>query len=408
MNFLTTTNMHIMKISLKTLLVLPAALLIFSLPACHDHHNHGHDHSEDEAQDDHEASYHLTRMQIDQVGIEYGDLTDMKINDYIEATGTLGLPPNAYSSVSAKAEGFIAGSNKYIEGSYIRRGTVMAWLENPEFIQKQQDYLEVKAKLDFLRRELERQEELVSAEAGVQKDVERLEADVLVQEARLKGTAGYLAYLGLDVAGLTADNIRQRIAIKAPISGYLTSINMHNGMFVEPKMELMEIVDESHLHLELDVFEKDIALVKDGQHITYSVPAVGNTLYEGEVHIIGKEFNTENKTVRVHGHLEKERPLFIKDLFITAKIWLTDQTVPALPEEAIIKDGVTSYIFAAGDDGSSEEVEFEKINVLPGVADNGYVAVKLMDEIPEGMRIVTSGAFYIYAQSMSGELEHSH
>ena len=179
-------------------------------------------------------------------------------------------------------------------------------------------------------------------------------------------------------------------------------------MYVEPNLELMEIVSENHLHLELDVFEKDIANLKEGQRISYSVPAMGNTVYEGEVHVIGKEFNTENKTVRIHGHLEKIRPRFIKDLFIDAKIWLTDQTVQALPEKAIIKDGASSYIYVANDRLEGDEVKFEQIMVIPGTTDKGYTSVKLINGIPNGMRIVTEGAYYVYAQSKAGELEHEH
>ena len=178
-------------------------------------------------------------------------------------------------------------------------------------------------------------------------------------------------------------------------------------MYVTPQMELMEIVNENHLHLELDVFEKDIANVEKGQPISYTVPALGNTVYDGEVHVIGKEFNTENKTVRIHGHLEKERPKFIKDLFVEAKIWLNDQTVQALPEKAIIKDGDFSYIYVANDN-TDEEIKFEQIKVLPSNTDNGFTAVKLIDQIPDGMKIVTEGAYYVYAQSKAGELEHEH
>ena len=52
------------------------------------------------------------------------------------------------------------------------------------------------------------------------------------------------------------------------------------------------------------------------------------------------------------------------------------------------------------------EIQFEKINVLPGSTDNGFTAIKLLDTIPEGMKIVTKGAYYVNAQSKAGELEH--
>jgi len=52
-----------------------------------------------------------------------------------------------------------------------------------------------------------------------------------------------------------------------------------------------------------------------------------------------------------------------------------------------------------------DELKFEKIMVIPGITDNGFTSVKLIDEIPEGMKIVTDGAYYVYAQSKAGELE---
>jgi cobalt-zinc-cadmium efflux system membrane fusion protein len=309
--------------------------------------------------------------------------------------------------VSAKAEGFIKESKKYVEGSYIKKGAVIGYLENPEFIQKQQTYLEVQSELTFLNQELARQQKLVTANAGIEKKLQQLQSEVNSKTATIKGIAKQLAYLGFNTTNLTPDNITERIAIVSPMSGYITSVNMHNGMYVTPQMELMEIVDENHLHLELDVFEKDIANVKTGQTISYTVPALGNEVFDADVYIIGKEFNTQNKTVRIHGHLEKKRPKFIKELFVEAKIWLNDQTVQALPEKAIIKDGDFSYIYVANDN-ADDELKFEPIKVIPSNSDNGFTAVKLIDQIPDGMKIVTDGAYYVFAQSKAGELSHEH
>jgi len=284
----------------------------------------------------------------------------------------------------------------------------MGHLENPEFIQQQQAYLEVQAELTFLHQELERQTRLVNANAGVAKKQQKLQSDVNMKTATLKGIGKQLAYLGINTSNLSPDNITERIALISPMAGYITSINMHNGMYVTPQQELMEIVDEKHLHLELDIFEKDISSILKGQKISYTVPAMGNQVYDGEVHIIGKEFNTENKTVRIHGHLEKERPKFIKDLFVEAKIWLNDQTVQALPEKAIIKDGASSYIYVANDQTDEDEIKFEAIRVVQGTTDNGFTSVKLIDVIPDKMKIVTEGAYYVFAQSKAGELSHEH
>jgi len=413
---------------LYQIIIIIASLIYFTACHNHDHSNggHGHDPHDDHGDHDHdhdhdhalvhsgvkehheEGKIYLTKEQVQTMEIEFGSFSKVKINDFVRATGTLGLPPNAYSSVSAKAKGFIKNSNKYVEGSYVKKGAIMAWLENSEFIKQQQEYLEVAAALTFLEQELQRQQGLVDAKAGVAKNLQKLQSDVNVKKATLKGLSTQLSVLGIETDQLTTENIKNEIAIISPMSGFITSVKMHNGIFVEPQMELMEIVNENHLHLELDVFEKDISLIKKDQKISYTVPALGNTTYEGEVHVLGKEFNSINKTVRIHGHLEKERPEFIKDLFIDAKIWLNDHTLEALPEKAIIKDGASSYIYATDAKGEGDEFKFEPLMVIPGKTDNGFTSVKLIDAIPEGMEIVTAGAYYVYAQGKVATLEHSH
>jgi len=142
--------------SILSILSVAVMLLIFSCGHEHtegDGHDHGHEghnhgvkeeaHSEDDGHghghgDHKEGEIHLTNEQIKTMNIQFGGFSEIKINDFVSATGTLGLPPNALTSVSAKSNGFIKNSNKYVEGSYVKKGVVMAYLENPEFIQHQQ------------------------------------------------------------------------------------------------------------------------------------------------------------------------------------------------------------------------------------------------------------------------------
>lgn len=384
----------------------------------HDHsHNHGEEstgHSENDGHDhgtgheEHKEGVFLTKKQVETIDLKFGSLSSIKVNDYIKATGVLGLPPNAHSSVSAKASGIIIGTEKFVEGNYIKQDEVIGFLENPDFIITQQRYLEAKTELQFKRLEVERQKTLVDANAGVTKNLQTAQAEVAVLEVKTLGLAKQLSFLGISTTNLTPSNIRQQIAILAPMSGYISKINFHNGLYVQPSISLMDIISSEHLHLELDIFEKDIASIKKGQKISYTVPALGQTIYYGRVDEIGKEFDSESKTVRVHGHLNKVKPKFLKDLFLNAKIFLNNVETTALPENAIIKDGESNFIYVARNQKEANEIQFEKINVLPGATENGYTAVKLIDTIPEGMQIVTKGAYYVYAQSKAGELAHEH
>lgn len=409
-----------------------STVLILSILSCKLEHKEGdgHDHGEETHQEgnghDHEEAVHsgengheghdehekgvlkLTNDQIKTVGLKFGNTSEIKVNDFISATGTLGIPPNGLTEVSPKASGILVSSKKFVEGEFIKKGATVGYIENPDFINSQEAYLKTKSEMVFTSAELSRQKALVAAEAGVEREVQKLESQHEAQAIRLKGLQKQLNYIGINTNNLTIDNITDRITIYSNGTGYISKIDLHNGMYVAPNKSLLEIISSEHLHLELDVFEKDINKIDKGQKISYSVPALGNDIYEGEVHVLAKEFNQANKTVRIHGHLVGQKPKFIKDLYVNAKIWLNDSVSNALPEGAVIRDEGSTYIYVGDPDAKENEVEFIKVMVVTGAKSNGYIGVNFVDAIPNGLSIVTEGAYYVYAQSKAGELEHEH
>ncbi len=364
-----------------------------------DGHNHG-------GEKHHEEGLHLSKAQIQTIGIEFGGFSSVKVNDFIKATGKLGLPSSAYSSVSIKTNGIINSSKKFVEGDYVNKGTVIAYLENVDLILIQQNYLEAKAQLNLKQLEVERQQKLIESNAGVNKNLQIAIAEVEVLTANTEGLAKQLAYLNISTSNLSPSTIKEKIPITAPMSGYISKINFHNGMYAITSNSIMEIISSDQLHLELDVFEKDFSSVKVGQKISFSIPALGNKLYSGEVSVIEKEFKSSLKTVRIYGLINDEDPSFIKGLFVNSKIWLSDTKLNAVPEDAIIKDGKETFLYVAKKE--EKETEFIKIRVITDATDSGFTAVKLIDSIPDGMQIVTKGAYYVYAQAKAGELKHEH
>lgn len=412
-----------MKIINHIILYIIIGTLLSSCSHNHDHsgHDHGHNHGDEteshSENDGHghghggehaEGEIHLTKDQIETMNIKFGDFSKVKINDFIKATGTIDLPSSAYAAVSSKISGLVSDCKKYVVGSYVEEGTIIASVENPELMEKQQEFMELQAEISYLRIELERQKKLVDANAGVLKNVQKTQSEINVKDVTSRGISKYLDYYGIETSNLTTDRIIERISVVTPVSGYVTSVNLHKGMYVSPEMELLEIANENQAQLKLDVFEKDIAEVKKGMSISYTIPAMGTEIYEGSVTMLGRAFDIENKTLHVRGNMKKKRPRFVKDVFLEAKLWLNDKTVDALPEKAIIRDGTSSYIYVANDKIEGEELQFEAIRVVEGGTTDGFSATKLIDEIPDSMRIVTEGAYFVFAQSKAGELKHEH
>ena len=353
---------------------------------------------------------HLKPAQIVAIGLETGVFSPLKIAGYFTTNGTIDLPPQSIATVNAPEIGFVKEVGNYVVGNYVEKGAVLAILEHPLYIQKQQEYLEAIAKLTWLKQELDRQKTLSDANANALKSYQKAQADFKVMSARKKGLEQYLKYLGIDVERLQRGEISQTIFIKSPLSGYLMEVNANQGMLVQPETKLYTIVNNEHVHLELKVFEKDIAKIEKGQKVTFTIPSLGEQQFEAEVHQVGKAFDPDNKSVLAHCHITSRHPKFVRGLYAEAKIWLDEHTVNALPEDAVIREGGLEYVFVRENEAENGEGEiaFKRIQVRTGKKDGNFVEVKPIDSLLADAVIVTNGAYYLMAEMKKGEVRHDH
>lgn len=367
-------------------------------------------HHEEEASD----QISMTKAQIEAIGLHIGGFSETKLAGYIKANGILDLPPSNRASIHAPQAGFIQKA-RYLEGDYVKKGAVLVALQHPDFIQLQQTYQEVSSRLIYLTQEFNRQQTLAAANVSAKKKLQETEAEFNALSATKNGLAQQLSYLGLSPKKAEEGEIQTSIVIRAPFSGYITRLNIHLGQYVSSDIPLYEMVDNQHLHLELNVFEKDLFKVKKEQRITFRLPAQGPESYEAEVHLVGKEFDQENRTVRIHGHLLGNHPEFVRGLYAEAKIWLDARTVPTLPETAIVSEEGQAYIFAEVQENESheeseahDEKQFRKVLVRTGITENGFTEVYPVEPLGSNDDIVLSGAYYLMAEMNKGEADHDH
>lgn len=356
--------------------------------------------------DDHATT--LTQEQFKAMKIALGDLEKGQQDGYVSATGMLSVPSTAYTIVNAKTKGYLSTTHYYIPGDLVKAGTVIARIEEPALIQLQQQYLEAKASLTYAEQELKRQNDLLAADAGIEKQQQVAATAVAKGKAQVSSLGKQLAFLGIDVASLSPDQLVSSVPIVAPATGYVTRAMLRNGEYVTPDMPLLELLATSHIHLELDVFERDLARVQVGEKITYQAPALGQETYKGEVHVISKTFDAVNKTVRIHGHLEGKQPAFVDGAFVQAKIWHDTQLVDMLPDEAVVRSGQENYIYVTQSQPDAAAFTFEKVAVSVGNSLDGRVVVTPFRALKPNERIVVKGTYYVDAASKAGELEHDH
>ena len=233
--------------------------------------------------------------------------------------GILVLPPQSRATVTLTMGGSIR-STTLLPGAYVKQGTVLAMLENPEFIALQQSYLDSHAQYEFLRTEFLRQQTLAREEASSQKRFQQSKAEYLSMRSRMDAAAAQLALLGVDTARLLTGGIIPYLDIKAPISGYAADVKMNIGRHFDVGEPLCEIVNKSDMMLRLTAYEKDLANLRAGDRVEFRVNGIEGETFHGVITMVGQQVNNENRSIDVYVRIEGQNPQFRPGMYAMARI----------------------------------------------------------------------------------------
>ena len=365
----------------------------------------------------------LTQQQIKTVGIQLGKIEQKELTATIKANGMLQVPNNNKANVTSLYGGIIKTLNVKI-GDYVKKGQIIASIANPQFIQLQEEYLTIGSKIIYAEQELNRQKELYAGNAGTLKNLQNATAEINSLRSRKASLQQQIQLMGINPATVSNSNLRSALVVKSPLNGVVSTLFVKIGSYVDVSSPVSEIVDNSSLHLDLHIFEKDLPMLKVGQTIHFTVTNNPTNEYDAKVFSIGSSFENESKTISVHCSVTGNKTGLIDGMNITGIVSLSNATTAAVANEAIVNTEGKDYIFIVTNKKPEEHHEekseehqhetdeknntnFEKIEIIKGVSNMGYTAVTFVKEIPADTQIVTKGAFFINAKlSNTGEHEH--
>ena len=313
----------------------------------------------------------LTADERQLAGLQTGQLQQRVLGTGLKVNGVLDVPPDQLVSISAPMGGIVERT-ALLQGMSVRRGQVLAVIRNPEFIQLQQDYVETQAQLRYAQTDLARQRELVREEVAPAKNEQQARARY---EALAAQRAGQLARLRLAGLPVGTRPFVSTATLRAPKAAYVKAVNVTVGQSVTPTDALFELVDPDHLHVELTVFEKDAAQLRKGQRIRFTVPNDSAVERTARVYLIARTVDPEQRTVRVHGHLDRENdPTLRPGMFVRAVVETSSRRVPALPDEAVVDYEGRQYVFRQERAATGQQA-FRMIEVRRGEQADGYSEV---------------------------------
>ncbi|WP_040298943.1 efflux RND transporter periplasmic adaptor subunit [Arcticibacter svalbardensis] len=351
----------------------------------------------------------LTSGQYKTANIQLDSIKDRPLSGVIKVNGMLDVPPQSKVSVVAIMGGILKQTS-LLQGLKVNKGQVIAVMQHPDYIQLQQDYLDNKSQLNYLSQENVRQKELAKENVNSQKTLQQSSSNYQSMKARVQGLRQRLQMLNVNLTSLEKGNIQNTVNLYAPISGYVTKVNVNIGSYVNPSDVMFEIVDTEHLHAELTVFEKDIPKIKVGQKVRFTL-ANEDKEREATVYLIGREISTD-RTVNIHCHLTAEDRQLLPGMYLKAFVEAGTMDKPSLPEKAVVDYQGNKYIFIGSPQPKSQKqqtanvYQFKMIAVKAGTNEVGYTEVLLPENFNrQNTQVVINGAYDLLAKMKNTEEE---
>ncbi|MBZ9630989.1 efflux RND transporter periplasmic adaptor subunit [Salegentibacter sp. LM13S] len=348
--------------------------------------------SEEQVSKDSPGEIVVSQDQFSSSAMELGFLIEKDFPEVVQTTGEIDVPPENRVAISAFTGGYVKRIPLLV-GDEVKKGQSLVTLENPEYIEIQQEYLEVAEQQNYLKADFERQQTLLKEKVTSEKKFLQAKSDYKKNLAMYNGLRRKLQMLNINPASVEEGRITSEITIYAPIKGSVTALDISRGMFVSPMDRIMEIIDKEHMHLELIAFENDIMKITKGQEIIFRIPEAKSESFNAEVYLVGTSIDRETRTVKVHGHLPDSLiDKFSVGMFVEADILTNQSTHFALPEEAVITQDEISYVLKLEEENEDGYI-FKRQPVQVIGTSNGFIGIENQAGFTQDDRFLIKGGF---------------
>ena len=380
-----------------------AGFAFFSKQTGSEAHAHEEEHEEVDLE-----NIPLTQQQVSAVDLKMGTAENREMAATIPAKGTLVLRAQNVADVASLMGGVV--KNILVkEGQQVYKGQVVATVENTDVVSLQREFFSVSKECELAQADMDRQLLLSKQGAGVKRNLQQAQKEYQVAHANLVGIGRQLTQLGISTAAVAKGKFTAAFPLRAPISGIVTRITSSLGSYTDMQTPLMKIRDNRAVECDLNVFEKDLAKVKVGARVTFSLTNQSSAKLSGTVYGMNQYFNDGSKSVAVHVRLDdaslwycRENGIRLFDgMYVSGQIATGLQRCLALPSKAIVTTDGKQYVFALNSAPRKGQYSFSRHEVTTGVTDGAFTEVKLCSHLASGnkalqnKRIVTDNAFYL-------------
>ena len=258
------------------------------------------------------------KANADSVGID-GVSSATNVANSPTFNGVIMVSPQQNATVSLTMGGKVH-SLKVMPGQAVARGQVIASIDNPEYIDLQQTYLDASAQTEYLEKEYKRQSELSANDASSQKKMQQSKAEYLSMHSRLSAAASRLKTLGVNPASVKLNGIQPYLLVKAPINGFVTNLNVNLGKYLDAGEPICDVINKSQPLIQLTVYERELNLMRVGRPVEFRVNGMGKKTFNAQIVSIDQSVDAKDYSIKVYAKVMVSNSDFRPGMYIRAKL----------------------------------------------------------------------------------------
>ncbi len=337
----------------------------------------------------------LSAQQIADAKIVVAPVGDENVGGAIVASGKVAFDDlrvsHVFSPVTGRVTKILAQP-----GQRVKKGAPLAEILSPDIGTAFSDLEKAQADFVAAERDYKRQKELYEAKAASQKEYEaalnafgraKAELDRARQKARILSRGN-------------VDTVNQEYTVTSPLDGEVISRSINPGVEVQgtygggAPAELFTVGELDKVWVLADVFEMDLAQVKQGARVTVKVVAYPNKIFEGHVEWVAGQLDKDSRTAKVRCAINNPQRELKPEMYATVSISVAETKALAIPKNALLRLGEQTIVFVEKGRAPTGQLRFERRPIAVDEAEGGdYLPVT--HGLEAGERIVTSGGILL-------------
>lgn len=302
-----------------------------------------------------------------------------------------------YSRVSSPVQGRVLGVKVRV-GDRVQTGDVLLMIDSSDVAQAYAEFIKEDSELSYATRTYQLAQDLYETKALSLKDLKQAENALVKAQAEFRRAKEHLLSLRITEAEINKPTFEQQISseykLKSPMTGTVVERAVTPGQSVgaERGQVLLTIANLDTLQIVADVYERDLAAVRQGLTATVTTEAYPDETFPAVVDMIGDIVDLHTRTIKIRAIIKNDHRKLKPGMFVRLHVKIDHgRSVISVPREAVFVIDGKEYVLIMDDHGRYVK---RAVKLSPASGD----VVRVLEGLIPGERIVTKGAVLLLNQ----------